>query len=53
MKKYYVVATAWIGEKPVKIIVGEFDDLGNAHIFKKAYEKARSVEAFIVEPREV
>lgn len=52
MTKYLVIATAWLNEKPVRLVVGEFTEVAHAYIFKKAYEKANSTTAFITEIKE-
>ena len=52
MTKYLVIVTAWLNEKPVRLVAGEFTELTHARLFKKAYEKANSTTAFITEIRE-
>lgn len=48
--KFKVVATIWDAnlEKQIKVVVGEFDRLANARIFKKAYEDHYSAETELI-----
>lgn len=51
MKKYFVVATVWSVEKncQIKKIVGEFNDMVFAVLFKNAYKERYSADAKIVD----
>lgn len=49
--KYMVIAIKWSSEeqKQVKYVAGEFDEFMNASIFRDAYNKFYSANAYIVE----
>lgn len=47
---FKVIATVWDDklEKQVKVVVGEFDRISNANLFKRAYEAHYNVETELV-----
>lgn len=51
MKKYEVWATVWGREegKQIKVVVGTFDKITNAIIFRDAYNKCYKANSEIVE----